>query len=147
MGIHETNTLYAIIFICFSLLMTGCSFFIKESEIVPTIDSDNLIFNFPNKDFYIIQYEINSLEEYRSDGLTFRTVLKEEIQHDIEKIVITKYKNKNILDNHAYYLLIVKTGAVFQTLGFCINNHSIYLNENNRNNEEFINKCHNFMSK
>lgn len=144
---RQTIMTYIVIFICCSTLLSACSLFIKKSEIIPTIESDNLIFDFQNKDFDIIYYEINSLEEYQSDGLTYKTILKKGHPDDIDKIVVTKYKAQDIVDNHAYYLLIVKSGTVFQTLGFCINDKLVYVQKNQKDNSGFINSCHNFNSK
>lgn len=123
--------------------IVSCSVFKKKSDIKADIINKNLIFNFEKKDIMLLGYEINSLETFKEDGLTYRNILKYKNYDGFYDIVISNYKSKNILDNHAYYLLVTKEGAKFETLSFCIKNNFIKIQKYKSDDKGFVNECHN----
>ncbi|KRW35010.1 hypothetical protein AO727_17790, partial [Acinetobacter baumannii] len=96
------------------LLSSGCSILKSDPQLIGSIESKNLLFSFKNKDTVILAYQVNSLEEFEKDGLTYKNILKYQNYEGFKKISIEDYKKKNILDNHAYYLIVTKEGTVLQ---------------------------------
>lgn len=128
---------------CLVFILVGCSFFKDKPQIDASISNNKLIFSIPSEDILILAYEINSLEDFKEDGLTYKNILKYENYDGFNKIIVENYKNKEILDNHAYYLLLTKEGAEFQSLGFCIKNNTIYIQKSSINDKEFVRECKN----
>ncbi|EJB8411846.1 hypothetical protein MW335_002071 [Acinetobacter baumannii] len=125
------------------LLSLGCSILKSEPQLIGSIESKNLLFSFKNKDTVILAYQVNSLEEFEKDGLTYKNIIKYQDYEGFKKISIEDYKKKNILDNHAYYLIVTKEGTVLQTFGFCIKDKTVYLQVDKKDDQGFTNKCHN----
>ncbi|MFI8145610.1 hypothetical protein [Acinetobacter sp. ABJ_C5_2] len=124
-------------------LSSGCAIFKNKPQLTGLIESRNLLFNFKDKEVVMLAYQINSLEEFEKDGLTYKNILKYQNYEGFKKILIEDYKKKNILDNHAYYLIVTKEGTVLQTFGFCIKDKTVYLQEDQKDDQGFTNKCHN----
>jgi len=130
-----------ILFFCLASMLQGCSIFNKKPEINASIRNNELIFSVSDNDIIIIAYEINSLEEFKEDGLTYKNILRYENYDGFKKIIIDDYKNKKIINDHAYYLLITKEGVQFQTLGFCIKNNLIHIQKKSINDKDFVKEC------
>lgn len=135
------------ILLTLSVSIFGCSLFKSDPEINASIKNQDLIFDFADQDVILLAYRINSLEHFEEDGLAYKNILKYQDYDGFREIVIGDYKNNNILDNHAYYLLVTKEGTKFQTLGFCIKNELILIQKNKKDDQGFVSKCHNFNSK
>ncbi|WP_407535927.1 hypothetical protein [Acinetobacter baumannii] len=143
MNMDITNSIKLIFISSLILLSLGCSILKSEPQLIGSIESKNLLFSFKNKDTVILAYQVNSLEEFEKDGLTYKNILKYQDYEGFNKISIEDYKKKNILDNHAYYLIVTKEGTVLQTFGFCIKDKTVYLQEDKKDDQGFTNKCHN----
>ncbi|WP_284090942.1 hypothetical protein [Acinetobacter pittii] len=124
------------------LLSSGCSILKSEPQLTGSIESKNLLFSFNDKDIVILAYQVNSLEEFEKDGLTYKNILKYQNYEGFKKISIEDYKKKNIQDNHAYYLIVTKEGTILQTFGFCIKDKNVYLQDDKKDDQGFTNKCH-----
>ncbi|MDO7435079.1 hypothetical protein Q5X65_18265 [Acinetobacter baumannii] len=124
------------------LLSSGCSILKSEPQLTGSIESKNLLFSFNDKDIVILAYQVNTLEEFEKDSLTYKNILKYQNYKGFNKISIEDYKKKNILDNHAYYLIVTKEGTILQTFGFCIKDKNVYIQENKKDDQGFTNKCH-----
>ncbi|MGM7595013.1 hypothetical protein ACS7FD_14930 [Acinetobacter baumannii] len=120
MNVDIINSIKLIFISSLILLSSGCSILKREPQLIGSIESKNLLFSFKNKDTVILAYQVNSLEEFEKDGLNYKNILKYQDYEGFKKISIEDYKKKNILDNHAYYLIVTKEGTVLQTFGFCI---------------------------
>ncbi|MFN1793115.1 hypothetical protein [Acinetobacter baumannii] len=120
MNMGIINSIKLIFISSLILLSLGCSILKSEPQLIGSIESKNLLFSFKNKDTVILAYQVNSLEEFDKDGLTYKNILKYQDYEGFKKISIEDYKKKNILDNHAYYLIVTKEGTVLQTFGFCM---------------------------
>ncbi|MDC4441718.1 hypothetical protein NQ662_18370 [Acinetobacter baumannii] len=120
MNMDIINSIKLIFISSLILLSLGCSILKSEPQLIGSIESKNLLFSFKNKDTVILAYQVNSLEEFEKDGLTYKNILKYQDYEGFKKISIEDYKKKNILDNHAYYLIVTKEGTVLQTFGFCM---------------------------
>lgn len=124
------------------LLSSGCSILKSEPQLTGSIESKNLLFSFNDKDIVILAYQVNSLEEFEKDGLTYKNILKYQNYEGFKKISIEDYKKKNIQDNHTYYLIVTKEGTILQTFGFCIKDKNVYLQDDKKDDQGFTNKCH-----
>ncbi|EHU2509967.1 hypothetical protein ABTA49_08005 [Acinetobacter baumannii] len=124
------------------LISSGCSILKSEPQLTGSIESKNLLFSFNDKDIVILAYQVNSLEEFEKDGLTYKNILKYQNYEGFKKISIEDYKKKNIQDNHAYYLIVTKEGTILQTFGFCIKDKYVYLQKDKKDDQGFTNKCH-----
>lgn len=124
------------------LISSGCSILKSEPQLTGSIESKNLLFSFNDEDIVILAYQVNSLEEFEKDGLTYKNILKYQNYEGFKKISIEDYKKKNIQDNHAYYLIVTKEGAILQTFGFCIKDKYVYLQKDKKDDQGFTNKCH-----
>ncbi|MEI1744991.1 hypothetical protein V8P95_11090 [Acinetobacter baumannii] len=124
------------------LISSGCSILKSEPQLIGSIESKNLLFSFNDKDIVILAYQVNSLEEFEKDGLTYKNILKYQNYEGFKKISIEDYKKKNIQDNHAYYLIVTKEGTILQTFGFCIKDKYVYLQKDKKDDQGFTNKCH-----
>lgn len=124
------------------LISSGCSILKSEPQLTGSIESKNLLFSFNDKDIVILAYQVNSLEEFEKDGLTYKNILKYQNFEGFKKISIEDYKKKNIQDNHAYYLIVTKEGTILQTFGFCIKDKYVYLQKDKKDDQGFTNKCH-----
>jgi len=137
------NIIFSIILMT---LFSGCTLFKRSPEINAYIEDKQLLFNLTDQSSAVVYYEINSFEEFKDDGLTYKNILKFKNYDGLYKMKIDNYKEKNILDNHAYYLLAIREGGRIQILGFCINGKSIYIKTDNKNDQKFVSKCHDFRS-
>lgn len=142
MNVDIINSIKLIFISSLILLSSGCSILKSEPQLIGSIESKNLLFSFKNKDTVILAYQVNSLEEFEKDGLTYKNILKYQDYEGFKKISIEDYKKKNILDNHAYYLIVTKEGTVLQTFGFCIKDKTVYLQEDKKDDQGFTNKCY-----
>ncbi|MDA5010583.1 hypothetical protein PGK31_04825 [Acinetobacter baumannii] len=124
------------------LISSGCSILKSEPQLTGSIESKNLLFSFNDEDIVILAYQVNSLEEFEKDGLTYKNILKYQNYEGFKKISIEDYKKKNIQDNHAYYLIVTKEGTILQTFGFCIKDKHVYLQKDKKDDQGFTNKCH-----
>ncbi|MBS5201818.1 MAG: hypothetical protein KHY99_16830 [Acinetobacter sp.] len=124
------------------LISSGCSILKSEPQLTGSIESKNLLFSFNDEDIVILAYQVNSLEEFEKDGLTYKNILKYQNYEGFKKISIEDYKKKNIQDNHAYYLIVTKEGTILQTFGFCIKDKYVYLQKDKKDDQGFTNKCH-----
>lgn len=124
------------------LISSGCSILKSEPQLTGSIESKNLLFSFNDEDIVILAYQVNSLEEFEKDGLTYKNILKYQNYEGFKKISIEDYKKKNIQDNHAYYLVVTKEGTILQTFGFCIKDKYVYLQKDKKDDQGFTNKCH-----
>ncbi|MDC4868652.1 hypothetical protein ACT43R_11160 [Acinetobacter baumannii] len=124
------------------LLSSGCSILKSDPQLTGSIESKNLLFSFNDEDIVILAYQVNSLEEFEKDGLTYKNILKYQNYEGFKKISIEDYKKKNIQDNHAYYLIVTKEGTILQTFGFCIKDKHVYLQKDKKDDQGFTNKCH-----
>ncbi|MEO4086645.1 hypothetical protein ABH296_13485 [Acinetobacter pittii] len=124
------------------LISSGCSILKSEPQLTGSIESKNLLFSFNDKDIVILAYQVNSLEEFEKDGLTYKNILKYQNYEGFKKISIEDYKKKTIQDNHAYYLIVTKEGTILQTFGFCIKDKYVYLQKDKKDDQGFTNKCH-----
>ncbi|GLG84667.1 MULTISPECIES: hypothetical protein [Acinetobacter] len=136
------NSIKLVLISSLILLSSGCSILKSEPQLTGSIESKNLLFSFNDKDIVILAYQVNSLEDFEKDGLTYKNILKYQNYEGFKKITIEDYKKKNILDNHAYYLIITKEGTILQTFGFCVKDKNIYLQEDKKDDQGFTNKCH-----
>ncbi|WP_228713204.1 hypothetical protein [Acinetobacter baumannii] len=143
MNMDIINSIKLIFISSLILLSLGCSILKSEPQLIGSIESKNLLFSFKNKDTVILAYQVNSLEEFEKDGLTYKNIIKYQDYEGFKKISIEDYKKKNILDNHAYYLIVTKEGTVLQTFGFCIKDKTVYLQVDKKDDQGFTNKCHN----
>ncbi|WP_228201280.1 hypothetical protein [Acinetobacter baumannii] len=125
MNMGIINSIKLIFISSLILLSLGCSILKSEPQLIGSIESKNLLFSFKNKDTVILAYQVNSLEEFDKDGLTYKNIIKYQDYEGFKKISIEDYKKKNILDNHAYYLIVTKEGTVLQTFGFCIKDKTV----------------------
>ncbi len=130
------------ILLIFFISLVGCSVFKNEPKINAFIDNQDLVFSFEKKDIMLLGYEVNSLETFKEDGVTYKNIIKYQNNEGFYDVVIRDFKNNNILDNHAYYLMVSKEGAKFQTLGFCIKNNLVQIQNNKKDDQGFIEKCH-----
>lgn len=124
------------------LISSGCSILKSVPQLTGSIESKNLLFSFNDEDIVILAYQVNSLEEFEKDGLTYKNILKYQNYEGFKKISIEDYKKKNIQDNHAYYLIVTKEGTILQTFGFCIKDKYVYLQKDKKDDQGFTNKCH-----
>ncbi|ONN58112.1 hypothetical protein AC057_04410 [Acinetobacter genomosp. 33YU] len=124
------------------LISSGCSILKSEPQLTGSIESKKLLFSFNDEDIVILAYQVNSLEEFEKDGLTYKNILKYQNYEGFKKISIEDYKKKNIQDNHAYYLIVTKEGTILQTFGFCIKDKYVYLQKDKKDDQGFTNKCH-----
>ncbi len=116
------------------LISSGCSILKSEPQLTGSIESKNLLFSFNDEDIVILAYQVNSLEEFEKDGLTYKNILKYQNYEGFKKI--------SIQDNHAYYLIVTKEGTILQTFGFCIKDKHVYLQKDKKDDQGFTNKCH-----
>ena len=131
-------------------MYTGCAqHHNKENNIDAILKNGNIEFYFKNNSKILVyHYEINDYENFESDGVTYkRLFVSDEISKKMEKIIVSNYKEKNILDNHAYYILIGEqglnsAGVGFTSLGFCLNKTEILTQPKYEKNSVFISKCH-----
>jgi len=133
------------IFIFFLIVIfnTSCSS-IDNKNINTSIINDDLIFSLPKNDFEVVYYEINSLEDFREDGISYKNILKKENdRNDLGVIIIKNYNKKNIKNKNAYYLNMVKRGNKFQTMGFCIQDNIVYIQKKYQEDKDFVQECHN----
>ena len=124
------------------LISSGCSILKSEPQLTGSIESKNLLFSFNDEDIVILAYQVNSLEEFEKDGLTYKNILKYQNYEGFKKISIEDYKKKNIQDNHAYYLIVTKEGTILQTFGFCIKDKYVCLQKDKKDDQGFTNQCH-----
>jgi len=140
------------ILLFFSYLLIGCvastSF---KNDVNILVNKENIEFEFlKNKKVLIYHYEINDYENFEKDGLTYkRLYVSNEINKEMQKIILNNYKSKNLLDNHAYYILIGeqglnKNGVGFTSIGFCLHYTKILTKQKNETTPIFIQKCHTF---
>ncbi|MBJ8469706.1 hypothetical protein I6M67_19135, partial [Acinetobacter pittii] len=54
------------------LISSGCSILKSEPQLTGSIESKNLLFSFNDEDIVILAYQVNSLEEFEKDGLTYK---------------------------------------------------------------------------
>lgn len=134
--------------ILFIFCSVGCSTFKNDQEIEVSVNNNDLFFNFKDQETNLSAYVINSLELREEDGLTYKNILNYQNYDGFRNVLIKNYKERNIIDNHAYYLRVSKkSGSRFKTLGFCLNKKSVLLRENNKEGDRFIERCHNFKGK
>ncbi|MFY5897632.1 hypothetical protein [Acinetobacter pittii] len=136
------NSIKLILISSLTLLSSACSILKSEPQLTGSIEGKSLLFSFKDKDIIILTYQVNSLEEFENDGVTYKNILKYQNYEGFKKISIEDYKKKNIQDNHAYYLIVTKEGTILQTFGFCIKDKYVYLQKDKKDDQGFTNKCH-----
>ncbi|MGH1401137.1 MAG: hypothetical protein ACRAUR_07875 [Acinetobacter tandoii] len=115
---------FLILFIPF-LVMSCTSHNRTRTDIVIYKNEGNLHFSFPkDKDVLVYHYEINDYENFESDGITYkRLFVSKEINKEMKEIILDNYKSNEIVEKHAYYMLLGeqglnKNGVGFTTVGF-----------------------------
>lgn len=136
------NSIKLILISSLILLSSACSILKSEPQLTGSIEGKSLLFSFKDKDIIILTYQVNSLEEFEKDGVTYKNILKYQNYEGFKKISIEDYKKKNIQNNHAYYLIVTKEGTILQTSGFCIKDKYVYLQKDKKDDQGFTNKCH-----
>lgn len=115
---------FLILFIPF--LVMGCTSHNRtRTDIVIYKNEGNLYFSFPtDKKVLVYHYEINDYENFESDGMTYkRLFVFQEIDKEMKEIILDNYKSNEIVEKHAYYMLLGeqglnKNGVGFTTVGF-----------------------------
>ena len=67
----------------------------------------------------VYHYEINDYENFELDGNTYkRLFVSQEIDKEMKEIILENYKSNEIVEKHAYYMLLGEQGLNNTSVGF-----------------------------